>query len=147
MQVLQAREPRKMKALGRTCPNFNPALWDKASLAVVTAASLARAEANPELAEIYRENLDFEAAEKEGGELRLKRGFVEGSPSDKVWGVGMGFDDRRIDNRANWKGQNRLGKCHDEACLAWGRRRVRGGEGRGDADMQDDGDEAEQTEQ
>lgn len=71
-----------------------------------------------------KDNFDPEAAHESGVRGKLKRGFVEGSPSDRVWGVGRGSDDAGIDDERNWRGDNRLGKCHDEACLLFGRRRM-----------------------
>ena len=35
--------------------------------------------------------------------------FVEASPYDTVWGVGLTEDDPLILNKKNWKGQNLLG--------------------------------------
>ncbi|KAJ9610371.1 hypothetical protein H2200_005148 [Cladophialophora chaetospira] len=43
------------------------------------------------------------------------RTFVEGSPVDRIWGVGLNWKDAACDNERNWRGENRLGKCHDEA--------------------------------
>ena len=80
-------------------------IWEKASYHVVVAGSIARAEQDPDLKEIYLTVGD--------------RHFVEGSPSDTIWGVGLKFSNALIDDSSNWKGENRLGKCHDEAakCL------------------------------
>lgn len=43
--------------------------------------------------------------------------FVEASPYDKKWGVGLGEDDPLILNKENWKGQNLLGECLTNLCL------------------------------
>jgi ribA/ribD-fused uncharacterized protein len=40
--------------------------------------------------------------------------FVEASPYDKIWGVGLGEDNPLVDDETNWKGQNLLGKALDE---------------------------------
>ena len=40
--------------------------------------------------------------------------FVEASPYDKIWGVGLGENDPFVDDEANWKGQNLLGKVLDD---------------------------------
>jgi ribA/ribD-fused uncharacterized protein len=40
--------------------------------------------------------------------------FVESSPIDKIWGVGLRENDPMIDDENNWKGTNLLGKALDE---------------------------------
>jgi ribA/ribD-fused uncharacterized protein len=37
--------------------------------------------------------------------------LVEGSPLDRIWGVGLRFDDSRIRDKSKWKGLNYLGEC------------------------------------
>jgi hypothetical protein len=41
--------------------------------------------------------------------------FVEASPVDKIWGVGLAEDDPLIYDKANWLGQNLLGKALNAA--------------------------------
>ena len=40
--------------------------------------------------------------------------FVEASPYDRIWGVGLAQDDPAIDDERNWKGRNLLGKAITE---------------------------------
>jgi len=40
------------------------------------------------------------------------KSFVEGSPVDNIWGIGIHEDDAS-DDTSNWKGQNLLGKALD----------------------------------
>ncbi|ETN47061.1 uncharacterized protein HMPREF1541_01251 [Cyphellophora europaea CBS 101466] len=109
MQILRARDPADMKNLGRQCPNFSDYLWNKANMAVVIATCLARAEHDHALANIYKDNFSEDGCS-------VKRGFVEGSRFDGIWGVRLDYDNKAIDDEKNWRGENRLGKCHDEAC-------------------------------
>ena len=39
--------------------------------------------------------------------------FVEASPLDTIWGIGLHFRDPLAEDEKNWKGQNLLGKCLD----------------------------------
>ncbi|KAE8384655.1 hypothetical protein BDV23DRAFT_191385 [Aspergillus alliaceus] len=107
-KVLRAREPRVQKAIGRRVDGFREEVWSVASEAVVTAGCIARAEVDGSLRALYLAS--------EG------RGFVEGSVRDCVWGVGLKWDGVEIEDERNWRGENRLGRCHDEAA-----RVVRGG--------------------
>ena len=99
--ILQTASPREQKSLGRSVKSFNDELWTVVSPEVCIAGALARAKVDRGLAEIYRQS--------------DSRHFVEGSPFNKVWGVGLSFDDPRIVNPENWTGCNRLGKCHDKS--------------------------------
>jgi ribA/ribD-fused uncharacterized protein len=96
--VLRTASPKQQKILGRKCRNLDPAIWDIASVPVVVACSIARAESNYVLKKIYL---------KAG-----KRTFVEGSPTDTIWGVGIHWGHPSIEDPINWRGTNRLGVCH-----------------------------------
>ena len=96
--ILRTTSPKEQKALGRKCRNFDQVIWDTASVPVVVACCVARAEADPDLKNIYLRS----------GE----RTFVEGSPRDTVWGVGILWSRPSIEDPRNWRGANRLGVCH-----------------------------------
>ena len=95
--VLRTTSPKEQKALGRKCRNFDPTTWEAASIPVVVACSVARAEADSVLKQIYKAG---------------KRTFVEGSPNDNIWGVGIHWTHPSINDPKNWRGANRLGVCH-----------------------------------
>ena len=102
-KILRARSAKDQKVLGRGTLNFQEEIWNIASIEVCVSCSIARAEVDDELKHFYL--------------ACGKRKFVEGSPIDKIWGVGIKWDDHSIDDEANWKGQNRLGRCHDAASV------------------------------
>ena len=37
--------------------------------------------------------------------------LVEGSPYDGIWGVRVDFNDPKIEDKAYWNGENKLGEC------------------------------------
>jgi ribA/ribD-fused uncharacterized protein len=103
-KCLRSKSPKDQKSYGRRCRNFDIKVWDVASVPVVVACQIARAEADDELRRLYLQSGD--------------KVFVEGSPTDTVWGVGIRWDHVSIENPSNWFGENRLGVCHGIACKA-----------------------------
>ena len=110
VRILRASDPKRMKDLGRQCPGWDEQLWNRTSIPIVVAGTVARAEADHLLGKIYRTNKDG------------SKKFVEGSPYDRIWGVGIEYGDPKIEKPVNWRGGNRLGKCHDEACRIFNQR-------------------------
>ena len=97
-KCLRSKSPKDQKFYGRQCRNFDLQVWDMASIPVVVPCQIARAEADDMLRGIYMRS--------------RKRIFVEGSPTDVVWGVGIKCDRVAIEEENNWIGENRLGVCH-----------------------------------
>ena len=58
----------------------------------------------------FKQNFDLRDELFKIGEGRK---FVEGSPVDTIWGVGIDYRDMKIRDEKNWKGQNKLGQCLD----------------------------------
>ncbi len=101
IEIHKIHDPKAIKALGRKVKPFNEALWQKACEAVVTAGAVAKFSATERM---RKEILDT-------GELIL----VEGSPVDRIWGVGISWRSPEIEDPKNWRGKNLLGKCLMEA--------------------------------
>ena len=95
-EILDEDDPAKCKQMGRKVQNFDQALWDKYDMRCVTIGTYAK----------FTQHDAARAFLKEVG----KRVIVEGSPQDKIWGVGLHFDDPLIEDETNWKGANKLGK-------------------------------------
>jgi len=89
--------PRRQKELGREVSNFNSATWDANCMSVVRSANLLKFSQNKKL-------LDMMVAVGD-------RKFVEGSPYDRIWGVGLKWSDSRSLDPATWRGENKLGDC------------------------------------
>lgn len=96
-QIMQETNPKEQKKFGRQIQNFDKAIWDKNCLAIVYEGNLAKFKQNPEL----REEM-------------LKTGnrfFVEASPVDNIWGIGLDENAEGIDDPSYWLGLNLLGQA------------------------------------
>jgi ribA/ribD-fused uncharacterized protein len=103
--IMAAKDPSTHKDLGRQVKGLRGPKWDAADKAhweaaapdVLVRGNLAKFSQNPDILEWLLST--------EGKRL------VEGSPTDRVYGVGMRYDDPRIQDPANWQGLNLLGKA------------------------------------
>lgn len=95
-QILKTSNPEKQKRIGRLVKNFNDEIWDQHKLQVVYMGNYAK----------FTQNADLNNELKNTG-YRL---LVEASPTDKIWGIGLGLNNKLIYDRNNWRGQNYLGK-------------------------------------
>ncbi len=96
-QILENDNPSTAKNLGRKVKNFNAESWDGAGYEYMIDVCYAKFKQNPELAEVLLATGD--------------KTLVEGSPYDKIWGVGLHWASEEILDEANWQGQNLLGKA------------------------------------
>jgi len=98
-------DPMTVKSLGRMVSGYDDASWDAVRYDWMFKVNLERFKQNPD---VRRKLLSKEYAGLE---------FVEASPSDRIWGVGLAQDDPKIDDPKNWRGKNLLGKvitqCRD----------------------------------
>jgi ribA/ribD-fused uncharacterized protein len=95
--VLLEKNQNKQKKLGRSVKNFDEAKWNKVKFEVVCNANILKFTQNPELlAQLL---------------LSGDKHIVEASPEDKIWGIGMGENDKGVEDPKNWKGQNLLGEA------------------------------------
>jgi ribA/ribD-fused uncharacterized protein len=92
---MAADNSRDYKALGREVQFFEPGTWDHAKQAIVLKGNLAKFCQNPEL---------WDYLDGTGDSV-----LVEASPYDGIWGVKLGIDDPRIEDPAEWRGENLLG--------------------------------------
>lgn len=95
-KILAAKTPREQKALGREVKNFDEARWRKHAKSIVFRGTFSK--------------FSQDAVLQNELHLTGKRSFVEGSPYDKIWGVGLQYDDPKILNPQNWDGLNWLGE-------------------------------------
>lgn len=111
-RVLAARTPREHKALGREVRGFDGALWERERERIVYDGNHAKFTQNPSMLAALLATAGTE--------------LVEASPLDRIWGVGLAEEDPRIQDPAQWRGLNLLGKVLNrlrEDLLATGRTR------------------------
>lgn len=101
-KILIARNPKEQKELGRKVKNFEENHWNKNKEEVMYRILLEKFSQNEEL---KTELLKYKGYE-----------FVEASPYDKIWGIGLREDNDLILDKSNWRGQNLLGKCLTKVC-------------------------------
>lgn len=96
-RIVKAERPYIAKKLGRMVKNYDDNKWN----AIRDRFMLETLQEKYKYCEEFR-NLINENSNKI---------FVEASPYDNIWGVGLSENDPKINNPQNWKGENRLGKC------------------------------------
>ena len=94
--ILKTKNPRKQKELGRQVSNYEDKMWSDVRQNIMT--------------EILKHKFNSEAL-KYLKEKYKEYEFVEASPYDKIWGVGLDENNEKILNENNLLGQNLLGKC------------------------------------
>uniref|UniRef100_A0A8H7KDD5 NADAR domain-containing protein n=1 Tax=Bionectria ochroleuca TaxID=29856 RepID=A0A8H7KDD5_BIOOC len=88
-QILQTRDPRDQKGLGRAVAGFDPVKWDAVKSSVVAAASLAK----------FGQNEELRALLLGTG----RRELIEAAPNDRIWGIGFSEKDaRNMRSRREW---------------------------------------------
>lgn len=98
--IEKGKNPKEAKRLGRLVKNFDNTVWDKIKFQCMFEAVKFKFNANPDL--------------KKELMSHGNRTFVEASPVDRIWGIGLAEDDPRADDESQWKGQNLLGKALTE---------------------------------
>lgn len=96
-QIMQETNPKEQKKFGRQIRNFDKSIWDKNCLAIVYEGNLAK----------FRQNADLKEEMLNTG----NRIFVEASPLDTIWGIGMAEESLGIDDPSYWQGLNLLGQA------------------------------------
>lgn len=89
---------RRQKELGREVAPFDAKLWEAHDEEIVFQGNLAKFSQNPDLSEFLMATGD--------------KVIVEGAGYDKIWGVGVYWNNPKIADPANWRGANKLGKVH-----------------------------------
>lgn len=102
-EILNTQNPAKAKRLGRKVNGFSEEIWaEKRKNAMKLALRHKFSDSNPKLKSFI---LDKRFNNKE---------FVEASPFDIIWGIGIAENDDFADEKENWRGLNLLGVCLNE---------------------------------
>ena len=105
-QIMETSDPSFQKKLGRKVANFDATIWSNVSRDIVFRGLMAKFTQNKSLNKFL---MSFDPMVT----------FVEASPYDKIWGIGLGEDDPRAINPNQWLGTNWLGDLITEVrgCL------------------------------
>lgn len=95
-ELTHTTDPKEAKKLGRKIKGFSEVEWEKVREDIMYEAVSYKAQFYP----LFKDSLLAYG----------NREFVEASPFDKVWGIGIAEDDPRADNEGEWEGLNLLGK-------------------------------------
>lgn len=101
-KILECKEPWDAKHFGRQVHNYIDVQWDKVRYQYMRDVNLER----------FRQDLALR--EKLLNPIYNNKTFVEASPVDLIWGVGLEQTNPLIDDEKNWKGKNLLGKALTE---------------------------------
>ena len=95
-KVLETTDPREQKKIGRAVKNFDAVRWAAVAKDVVYAGNKAKFTQNADMLKQLLRNSGKE--------------YVEASPYDNIWGIGIGENDSRIYDKSQWQGTNWLGE-------------------------------------
>lgn len=94
--ILNTQNPRAQKQAGRNIKGYNELVWNQKRYDIMLQG----------VYEKFNQNEDLKYQMLQTG----NKIFVEASPYDCVWGVGLSEDDDLILDEKNWRGENLLGK-------------------------------------
>jgi ribA/ribD-fused uncharacterized protein len=94
-KIISCDKPGEAKELGRQVVNFDAEIWEKNRFEIVKTGNVYKFTQNNKI-----------------GEYLVKTGnriLVEASPVDIIWGNGLSYDSKDIENVSEWRGLNLLG--------------------------------------
>lgn len=94
-EILNTKDPKKAKALGRVVENFDAGIWDQHKYQIVVQANYLK----------FSQNQEFKKFLCSTNQKIL----VEASPYDRIWGIGMLESNPKSENPLLWNGENLLG--------------------------------------
>jgi len=98
-KILNAKTPKEAKAYGRKVRNFDEVVWKQQRIILMTNNLYAKFSQNQHL--------------KDSLLAVHEDHFVEASPTDNIWGIGLNEATAKTLLPSQWQGQNLLGKVLD----------------------------------
>ena len=95
-KIEKTKTPKEAKQIGRIVRGFDEKVWKVAREDCMLTALRCKAESWPEFKDLL---------------INTPQTFVEASPYDRIWGIGLGENSPGIEDPKNWAGENLLGKC------------------------------------
>lgn len=95
--IMLGKNPKEQKKFGRMVKGFDRFTWDRNSLGIVYEGNLAK----------FSQNGDLKKEMLATG----NRFFVEASPFDSQWGIGMDENAQGVEDPSYWLGLNLLGQA------------------------------------
>ena len=95
VKILNTSDPRRCKALGRKVKHFDKDIWNQNKIRIVTQGNQEKFMQNDTLKQFLLST---------GNKV-----LVEASPTDRIWGIGLGKNNPDALNPAKWRGRNLLG--------------------------------------
>lgn len=104
--LAEEANPAKCKSLGREVKNYDDVAWDKVRYEMML---------KPNIEKFWQDRiLQKKIIDKKFDGLM----FVEASPYDRIWGIGLNQGDPACEDESKWRGRNLLGKVITEARTA-----------------------------
>lgn len=96
-KILNEKDPASCKSYGRKIKNFDENIWAYKRYDIMVEALILK----------FTQNNDFKNKLINTKDKIL----VEASPYDRIWGIGLHYENDDVLDEKNWKGLNLLGKA------------------------------------
>jgi ribA/ribD-fused uncharacterized protein len=100
-KILAAQDPMSAKMLGRKILSFDSGVWDYVKYGIMLECCMAKYKQS-------KKHLEFLLEYGKQGK------FVEASPYDRIWGIGLAANHPDAADEKKWLGENLLGKVLDD---------------------------------
>jgi ribA/ribD-fused uncharacterized protein len=94
-KIMASPYPKAQKEFGGKVRGYVESIWAAVRVTIVFDAVYAKFAQNPHLLALLHEHEGL---------------YVEASPYDTIWGIGMGMNEKGVDDPEKWRGQNLLGQ-------------------------------------